>query len=272
MAERGGCFCDRCTQRIDSYGDNEGHSDWHGLYESTVVRQEVGETNTEPPRSVECESERLQDENTQPVAHPRHFTFASLTRKLSRRKSTSRSGRDLSEGEGLSEGRPRKQRCSEKRKSWSGFLRPARTEEPELTRQDSRNTRSRRSSWYDKFRRVLDFKLNDEGEPEVAENREEPFPRTRSDVPREPFRFPLSVEEFESLRRERFRERPHRIKMEYFLVPDLLAVTNCPWYWGKINRYQAETVSQGRETVTLYRILQVFLIEVIKIASAKLAL
>ncbi|EDO35739.1 predicted protein, partial [Nematostella vectensis] len=32
---------------------------------------------------------------------------------------------------------------------------------------------------------------------------------------------------------------------EYYFIRDLLEITNCPWYWGKINRFEAERVLDG---------------------------
>lgn len=173
--------------------------------------------------------------NTQSTSYP---TFSSLTKRLSRRLSFSRLRGNSVEG---TESSARRQRNSEKRKSWSGFRLRSKTEDTDqvVVRRQSTTTQSRRSSWYEKFRRVLDYKPNEEN---TASSRPSRPP------PREPFSFPLTEAEFQLLQREpRFVDRSQEYKMEYFLVPDLLAVTKCPWYWGKINRYEAEKVIIGRK-------------------------
>lgn len=53
----------------------------------------------------------------------------------------------------------------------------------------------------------------------------------------------MSFEEFERKRRERARLKAAQHKLEYFLISDIVSITNCPWYWGKINRFEAEKVS-----------------------------
>ena len=53
----------------------------------------------------------------------------------------------------------------------------------------------------------------------------------------------LSFEEFERKRREKARLKAAQHKLEYFLISDIVSITNCPWYWGKINRFEAEKVS-----------------------------
>ena len=53
----------------------------------------------------------------------------------------------------------------------------------------------------------------------------------------------MSFEEFERKRRERARLKAAQHKLEYFLISDIVSITNCPWYWGKINRVEAEKVS-----------------------------
>lgn len=53
----------------------------------------------------------------------------------------------------------------------------------------------------------------------------------------------MSFEEFERQRRERARMKAAQHKLEYFLISDIVSITNCPWYWGKINRFEAEKVS-----------------------------
>lgn len=55
----------------------------------------------------------------------------------------------------------------------------------------------------------------------------------------------MSFEEFERKRRERARFKAAQHKLEYFLISDIVSITNCPWYWGKINRFEAEKVSFG---------------------------
>lgn len=52
----------------------------------------------------------------------------------------------------------------------------------------------------------------------------------------------MSFEEFERQRRERARLKAAQHKLEYFLISDIVSITNCPWYWGKINRFEAEKV------------------------------
>lgn len=53
----------------------------------------------------------------------------------------------------------------------------------------------------------------------------------------------ISFEEFERQRKEKARLKAAQHKLEYFLVNDIVSITNCPWYWGKINRFEAEKVS-----------------------------
>ena len=53
----------------------------------------------------------------------------------------------------------------------------------------------------------------------------------------------MSFEEFERKRREKARLKAAQHKLEYFLISDIVSITNCPWYWGKINRFEAEKVS-----------------------------
>lgn len=55
--------------------------------------------------------------------------------------------------------------------------------------------------------------------------------------------FPIGVNELVAIRRERARLRVEQTRIEYHLIPDMLAISNCPWYWGKINRFEAERVS-----------------------------
>lgn len=67
------------------------------------------------------------------------------------------------------------------------------------------------------------------------------FPSPRS--PQEDGRVnAMSFEEFERQRRERARMKAAQHKLEYFLISDIVSITNCPWYWGKINRFDAEQV------------------------------
>ena len=53
----------------------------------------------------------------------------------------------------------------------------------------------------------------------------------------------ISLEEFERRRKEKARMKAAQHKLEYFLINDIASITNCPWYWGKINRFEAEKVS-----------------------------
>lgn len=53
----------------------------------------------------------------------------------------------------------------------------------------------------------------------------------------------ISFEEFERQRKEKARLKAAQHKLEYFLISDIVSITNCPWYWGKINRFEAEKVS-----------------------------
>ena len=53
---------------------------------------------------------------------------------------------------------------------------------------------------------------------------------------------PMSFDEFERKRREKARLKAAQHKLEYFLISDIVSITNCPWYWGKINRFEAEKV------------------------------
>lgn len=55
-------------------------------------------------------------------------------------------------------------------------------------------------------------------------------------------RFPIGVNELVAIRRERARLRVEQTRIEYHIIPDILNITNCPWYWGKINRFEAERV------------------------------
>lgn len=61
--------------------------------------------------------------------------------------------------------------------------------------------------------------------------------------PDAPIRFPIGVNELVAIRRERARLRAEQTRIEYHIIPDILKITNCPWYWGKINRFEAEKVS-----------------------------
>lgn len=84
---------------------------------------------------------------------------------------------------------------------------------------------------------------------EVAEDRENvspPAPPSPS-LPSEPSQEynqtnAISFEEFERRRKEKARLKAAQHKLEYFLINDILSITNCPWYWGKINRFEAEKV------------------------------
>lgn len=55
----------------------------------------------------------------------------------------------------------------------------------------------------------------------------------------------ISLEEFERRRKEKARMKAAQHKLEYFLINDIASITNCPWYWGKINRFEAEKVLEG---------------------------
>lgn len=52
----------------------------------------------------------------------------------------------------------------------------------------------------------------------------------------------MSFEEFHRKRKEKARLKAAQHKLEYFLISDIVSITNCPWYWGKINRFEAEKV------------------------------
>ena len=52
----------------------------------------------------------------------------------------------------------------------------------------------------------------------------------------------MSFEEFHRKRKEKARLKAAQHKLEYFLINDIVSITNCPWYWGKINRFEAEKV------------------------------
>ena len=68
-------------------------------------------------------------------------------------------------------------------------------------------------------------------------------PSSSSQAPREYGRAnAISLEELQRRRREKARLKAAQHKLEYFLINDIVSVTNCPWYWGKINRFQAEKV------------------------------
>lgn len=62
--------------------------------------------------------------------------------------------------------------------------------------------------------------------------------------PDAPIRFPIGVNELVAIRRERARLRAEQTRIEYHIIPDILKITSCPWYWGKINRFEAEKVSE----------------------------
>lgn len=55
----------------------------------------------------------------------------------------------------------------------------------------------------------------------------------------------MSYEEFHRQRREKARLKAAQHRFEYFLISDIVSITNCPWYWGKINRFQAEKILEG---------------------------
>ena len=52
----------------------------------------------------------------------------------------------------------------------------------------------------------------------------------------------MNFEEFHRQKREKARLKAAQHRLEYFLIKDIVSITNCPWYWGKINRFQAEKV------------------------------
>lgn len=65
-------------------------------------------------------------------------------------------------------------------------------------------------------------------------------------------RFPIGVNELVAIRRERARLRVEQTRIEYHIIPDILDITNCPWYWGKINRFEAERVRRCCFILLLY--------------------
>ena len=110
-----------------------------------------------------------------------------------------------------------------------------------VERQDSRR---RRWSFYERFRRV--FEDTDHGRSVIEEPVNlTPVVATRRERHWSSTRFPINLEEFENMRRDRSRLKAEHIRMEYYLINDILSVTNCQWYWGKINRYQAEKVGEN---------------------------
>lgn len=109
-------------------------------------------------------------------------------------------------------------------------------------------TRRRRFSFSWGFRRVsTDTNLEDAVEdPDISENGEN-LQRSSSTALRarqdnQSQSSGMNFEEFHRQKREKARLKAAQHRLEYFLIKDIVSITNCPWYWGKINRFQAEKV------------------------------
>jgi len=113
------------------------------------------------------------------------------------------------------------------------------------------DARRRRFSLSLGFRRAAEDTNMEDTNSDVLENRENlPPPEPPSQAPeQEPQEYrtnaAITFAEFERRRREKARMKAAQHRLEYFLISDIVSVTNCPWYWGKINRFQAEKVLEG---------------------------
>ena len=110
--------------------------------------------------------------------------------------------------------------------------------------EEIQDARRRRFSFSWGFRRASDDTNLEDTNSDVVENRENP-PSTPPSPPHAhapPENCGVSFEEFNRRRREKARLKAAQHRFEYFLISDIVSVTNCPWYWGKINRFQAEKV------------------------------
>lgn len=110
--------------------------------------------------------------------------------------------------------------------------------------EETQDARRRRFSFSWGFRRATDDTNLEDTNSDVVENSENLAPST---PPSPPQQVPLensgvSFEEFNRRRKEKARLKAAQHRFEYFLISDIVSVTNCPWYWGKINRFQAEKV------------------------------
>lgn len=112
-------------------------------------------------------------------------------------------------------------------------------------------TRRRRFSFSWGFRRVsTDTNLEDAVENlDISENGEN-LPRSSSTTLRarqdnQSQSSGMNFEEFHRQKREKARLKAAQHRLEYFLIKDIVSITNCPWYWGKINRFQAEKILEG---------------------------
>ena len=211
---------------------------------------------------------------------PRSVTFGRLTKKLGRRKSWKffrSSQENSSDGEEKKqETKKRKERKIQRKRSTENnryerqtstsacggvspmFRLPAETTESRGTR--TRRTRAHRVSVFDKFKSFFDSNSSERessyASREVAQqsppqNLVENFPSLLDEPRRIPTAGPEHLAFIDKLVREEnlhfFDEETQQIwrertSMECFLPPDILSVTNCPYYWGPINRYQAEKV------------------------------
>ena len=87
------------------------------------------------------------------------------------------------------------------------------------------------------------------GVTENGENFEQPT--SSRQVPREKGQSATSYEERCRQRKEKARLKAAQHRFEYFLISDIVSITNCPWYWGKINKFQAEKVRKYLELNSL---------------------
>ena len=116
------------------------------------------------------------------------------------------------------------------------------------TDEETKDPRRRRFSLTWGFRRVTEDTNLEAVTPDAVDEDENftaagELPSPTPQVPQEYGRTnAISFEEFERRRKEKARVKAAQHKLEYFLISDIVSVTNCPWYWGRINRFQAEKV------------------------------
>jgi hypothetical protein len=115
---------------------------------------------------------------------------------------------------------------------------------------NERTNRRRPHSFFERARKFFDLNnsttaLDDIENTSESTLRQENGEHSNSALdPDAPIRFPIGVNELVAIRRERARLRAEQTRIEYHVIPDILGITNCPWYWGKINRFEAERVSK----------------------------
>lgn len=105
--------------------------------------------------------------------------------------------------------------------------------------------RRRRFSFSWGFRRDTEDSNLGDTNADLVENNHVSASPTPPSPPQAPQSTAMSLEEFHRQKREKARLKAAQHRLEYFLISDIVSITNCPWYWGKMNRFQAEKVLEG---------------------------